>query len=111
MELRRLTEDEERLLIALLRKASLPSDFTSYINNLWVSPMNDGRMGSLKIFPAGDTERSRKFSRQCAEIQFTDLDGIIVLASLNLDESDNLYELDIWKTDFSPLVRIPKILE
>jgi hypothetical protein len=30
-----------------------------------------------------------------------------VSVALNLDEQGELYELDIWKMDFSPLQRIP----
>ncbi len=49
----------------------------------------------------------RKFGRRASECQFTDEDGVEVLASLNLDQDGNLYELDIWKTDFGKLIRIP----
>ena len=42
-----------------------------------------------------------------AEIQFTDTDGVEVLASLNLDQDGKPFELDVWKTDFNALIRIP----
>ena len=42
---------------------------------------------------------------------FTDEDGVKVIASLNVDSDGHLFELDIWKTDFSPLLRIPAEFE
>jgi hypothetical protein len=33
---------------------------------------------------------------------FKDIDGTPVSAALNVDQQGNLYELDIWKVDFSP---------
>ncbi|WP_420885213.1 DUF6984 family protein, partial [Candidatus Symbiothrix dinenymphae] len=38
-----------------------------------------------------------------------DEDGVDVIASLNIDDTGDLYELDIWKTDFSPLIKLPWI--
>ena len=35
-----------------------------------------------------------------------DSDGIDVLASLYLDQDHEICEVDIWKADFSPLIRI-----
>jgi hypothetical protein len=42
-----------------------------------------------------------------AEWTFKDGDDVEVLASLNVDREDHLFELDVWKTDFAPLVRLP----
>jgi len=44
-----------------------------------------------------------------AEYQFTDADGVEVLISLNVDADGRPFELDVWKTDFSPLVRMPSL--
>jgi hypothetical protein len=68
--------------------------------------MSDGGMGSL-YFVSGDEEpKNRKFGRRIGEMQFEDTDGIPILVSLNIDEDGNLYELDIWKADFSPVHRL-----
>ena len=32
----------------------------------------------------------------------------MVSATVNLDNNDELFELDIWKTDYSPLKRYPQ---
>jgi hypothetical protein len=43
-----------------------------------------------------------------AEYIFKDADGVDVIASLNVDQNNELFELDIWKTTFDQLVRIPE---
>ena len=40
--------------------------------------------------------------------EFTDLDGVPVSVALNLDSEGKLYELDLWKVDFSALRRWPQ---
>jgi hypothetical protein len=42
-----------------------------------------------------------------AEVQFSDVDGILATGVLNVDTQDRLFEIDIWKVDFSPLQRWP----
>jgi hypothetical protein len=66
--------------------------------------MADGGMGSLLLLPPrGD----RVVSAQVAKAEFDDADGIPVSATLNLDDAGALFELDIWKVDFSRLQRLP----
>ena len=36
-----------------------------------------------------------------------DDDGVLVSIELTVDERDELFELDFWKVDFSPLRRYP----
>ena len=44
-----------------------------------------------------------------SEYEFKDKDGVDVVASLFLDKEGNLYELDIWKVDFSELLSLPNL--
>jgi hypothetical protein len=46
--------------------------------------------------------------KKIAEAEFTDEDGIPVSAVLNLDDKGQLFELDMWKVDFSALKRYPR---
>ena len=100
---RRPTIQEEWLLELLVEKSSIviPKDWKS---GLLVRPMDDGAMGSLYLFPQGQVVEGRVFGEQVSDFQFTDTDGIEVLASLNVDNEGNLFELDIWKTDFGKLI-------
>ncbi len=69
--------------------------------------MDDGDMGSLLLIHKDEVSESRVFGEQVSELQFVDLDGVDVIASLNIDKEGDLYELDIWKTDFSKLQKLP----
>lgn len=105
MELnRRPTSHEERLLELLIKKSSITFPI-NWKEELLVRPMDDGGMGSLYLFPKGIIKEDRIFGDQVSEFRFTDQDGIEVIASLNIDKNGSLYELDIWKMDFSSLVR------
>ena len=105
MEYRSINNQELKLLEILITKSGF--DFgNQWKKNIVVKPLNDGGMGSLELFPDGNVNLKRVFGKQISEYFFQDVDGVKVIASLNIDSSGNLYELDLWKTDFSPLQKI-----
>jgi hypothetical protein len=106
---RKPTKDEKRLIEFLVHKASIHFP-CHWKTNLLVQQMNDDGMGSLYLFPNGIMVNNRLFGECVSEHIFLDKDGIEVIVSLNVDQHGDLYELDIWKTDFSPLICIPKTL-
>ena len=63
-------------------------------------------MCSLRFRTADN--RQRRFGKKIAEAEFTDENGTPVSAVENVDENGELFELDIWKVDFSPLKRYPR---
>ena len=66
--------------------------------------MNDGNMGSI-TFDLNGTERREA---DLVEAHYNDSDNQIVIITLTLDEKNELFELDFWKTDFSELKSYPK---
>ncbi|MCP5467923.1 MAG: hypothetical protein H7A32_01475 [Deltaproteobacteria bacterium] len=109
MELnRKATPEEEKLLEILIEKSSLPIP-KNWKEELLVCPMQDGAMGSLYLFPKGQVIEGRSMGKQVSDFQFTDSDGVSVIASLNVDDDGNLFELDIWKTDFGQLLKFPDL--
>jgi hypothetical protein len=64
--------------------------------------MKDGGMGSLRFVGTND----RRFGRRIGSAEFNDTDGTLVSVALNLDQYGELFELDLFKVDFSPLQRI-----
>jgi hypothetical protein len=104
---RTLSRDELRLLEVLIKESSVVISY-DLEKDLEVETMNDGGMGSLKLLPKGNSSDNRVFGKQIAECMFFDTDGISVVVSLNIDDKGELFELDIWKTDFSSLIRIPE---
>ena len=91
------------LLSLLLRKAGIykPND---WLDSLFIFPMDDGKMGSYYITQELSTEIA-------SDILFLDEDSVEVLASLYVSEQGDPCEVDIWKMDYSELMRIPKILK
>jgi hypothetical protein len=108
MNKRRLSSDEKRLLVALIERSGQSEVFMTLVDSMWVEEMNDGGMGSLNIFLESAPNASRTMKSQAAELQFTDADGAVVIASLNVSEDGYPYEIDVWKTTFDPLIRIPE---
>ena len=102
---RELTSKEQKLLAFLIKKSNVTFS-SNWENKMLVTPMNDGGMGSLKLF-IDDNNENRLYGRTIAEYQYKDIDGVDVIVSLNLDKNNNLYELDIWKVDFSKLLSLP----
>lgn len=75
------------------------------IEDAVIEEMNDGRMGSMR-FVHLSSEKPR-FAKQVCEATFTDEDGVPVSITLNLDQDDCLFELDVFKADNSPLRKFP----
>ena len=98
--MRALLDREKPLIVHLLAQARLSAD----MSQLRARPMDDGGMGSL-LFGTPSTEGRR--AKEVAVCYFEDQDGVSIRAALNVDQHGHLYELDVWKVDFSPLRRWP----
>jgi hypothetical protein len=106
-QFRKPTDKERRLIAALVAKASdltLPS---GWLEMLEVQSLADGGMGSLRLLFPVLSAAPKAFGKQASEFVFEDVDGVKVIASLNVDSSGLPMELDLWKTDFSPVLCIP----
>jgi hypothetical protein len=106
-EPRDLRDDETKLLIAMLSATARTEPLIASLAARQVHEMNDGSMGSLRFVGVDD----RKFGSITAEAIFRDEDGVPVNAAVIVDQYGELYELDIFKADFSPLRRIPSLGE
>ena len=49
----------------------------------------------------------RRFGCEVSRLEFTDSDGVVVSVTLNLDQRGKLFEVDVWKTDFQPVIDVP----
>jgi len=105
-QIRKPSKLEKSVIFLLLNKAKvkLPEHLA---DELLVSSMKDGNMGSLNLFPLGTIGKKRTLGFCISQWEFTDDDGIKVLVSLNVDTEGELFELDVWKTNFEPLVKFP----
>ena len=110
MPLRKPNPQELRLIEALFRAWKARDPSAPERTDLSVEPMNDGRMGSLRFVTSPHDQSSRRFGIVASELSFHDADGTLVTVTLNLDQHGLPFELDIWKTDFTPLIRVPDVL-
>ena len=101
---RKLTKKEKQLLVELVNRAGI-SLSDNWEKGLLVTEIN-GITGSLLLFPQGISEIGRCIGARVGECQFQDLDGVTVVATLNLDKDGNLFELDLWKNDYSRVKEI-----
>ncbi|MGU7771833.1 DUF6984 family protein [Burkholderia sp. MR1-5-21] len=106
---RRLRDDERVLLVALIAGGPKASDLLASLDDAVVEEMNDGGMRGV-LFCRPD-DKPRHLGKQLVEKEFVDIDGVPVMVAVNLDDHGELYELDIWKVDFSPLKRFPSVIK
>ena len=99
--MRDLHSYEKPLILFLLERANLALS----LDDIKAIPLNDGGMGSLQ-FCSSHTQ-NRRLGKTPSECTFRDKDNTEVLAFLNLDQNGQLFELDIFKVDFSPLLQWP----
>ena len=102
--LRALREEETALITKLVTGTSFEHEVLGRIADARVQDMPDGGMGGIKFSKRAEKQR---FGTQIAEGAFQDADGVPVSVTLNLDEGGDLFELDVFKADSSPLIRYP----
>jgi hypothetical protein len=105
---RKPTPEEAAFLEFLIKKASVKFS-SDWKEGLLVKSMTEDAMGSLYLFPKGITSEDREFGDEVSEYIFKDEDRREVIATLTIDDRGNLFELDIWKTDFSALIKFPAV--
>ena len=99
---RNLTNQEKNFIKHMVKNKK----FLPCVSQMFVEEMNDGGMKSLKFI---SLNKNRILGKKLAEIEFLDEDGVTVIATFNLDNYGDPYELDVWKTDFSPLRNFPTL--
>jgi hypothetical protein len=103
---RRLRPEEIALIAKLLKTDSTKSAFRAVCSDYHVQEMSDGGMGSVRFLAPFDA--NRRFGDEIAKAEYVDQDGVMVSITINADQHGDLYELDFWKTNFSPLIRYPE---
>ena len=106
---RKLRTEEIALITYMIKDTLEGKDIISKLGDLIVEEMDDGGMGSLKVSVEG--EDRRRTGGVLKDMDFHDVDGMLLVISVILDTEDNFYELDVFKGDFSPLKRFPKVPE
>jgi hypothetical protein len=105
----RLLREQEAALIRKLLSGTAFSGKLSQLSEILVREMSDGGMGSIQFYQPSSISDKRRFGKQIAEGAFRDVDGVPVSVTLNLDERGELFELDVFKGDFTPVVSYPDL--
>ena len=100
---RGLREEERSLIVALLSIADR-GQLTTLTPETQARDLQDGGMGSIRLHRPDP----RRFGLEIARAEYGDVDGVRVSITLSVDDRGELFELDFWKVDFSPLKRYPK---
>jgi hypothetical protein len=103
--MRKLKKEEIDLIAFLLRDKHEYKQFIDELDNLLVEEMNDGGMGSLRFISKSNKKSILK--DEVSIINLKDADGVPVRFALNLNTNGEIYELDVFKGDFSQLKQFP----
>ncbi len=110
MEFREFTLEEKGIITFLLHAANMGEGYISkFFAETGCMDMDDGGMGSIRFVPRDNVMSvdNRRFGGEVSACSFTDEDGVLVSVALYVDTSGCPFELDVWKVDFSPLIRMP----
>ena len=88
-------------MLRLLRAVPGADCLIASLDHVNVRELNDGGMGSLAFVQ--EENKKQRFGKRLVTGEFMDKDGVKVQLGVNLDDSGRLFELDVWKVDFSPL--------
>ncbi len=102
-KIRNLREEERLLLSSLLSSAWAKDALGKTLSTSLVTDLQDGGMGSVRFVQS----EARSLGKAVVEAEYTDSDGILVSIVVNVDTHGDLFEVDFWKVDFSPLRRYP----
>jgi hypothetical protein len=105
---RPVSQQERAVIAKLLESQAEYQSLLVSLDALHVSEMNDEGMGSLSLHPRPCMPSARSMGTRIALGEATDADGVLLSIALNVDKQGELYELDVWRVDFSPLLQLPE---
>ena len=80
--------------------------FLEGVDSYRVVDMDDGGMGSVRFVIPG-SHGQRRFGKRIAHAEYRDEDGVPILVAINLDDDGELFEIDVWKVDYSSTKKYP----
>lgn len=101
--MRKLTKNEIILIEFMLELFHYQRP-AKFLESILATELSDGGMGSLRFATKNDDSH---FARELGQINLLDTDSIPLNISINLDQYGELYELDVFKVDFSSLKQFP----
>jgi hypothetical protein len=99
-----LCQEEKHLVRDLVERTRKGNEVLDSLDAIKVVDLSDGGMGSIRTVPLDNQKRK---AIPIASANYYDRDDILISVQITCDESGRLFEIDIWKTDFSPVIRYP----
>ena len=103
--IRPLRTEEKELLLSVIQHLANSLDLLSEIDEVLVEDLSDGGMGSVRVIR--DNSYLKRKAMPYAQAMYIDEDSVLISVQINSDSFGRLYEIDIWKTDFSSVKRYP----
>ena len=103
---RKLRAVERELVDKMMAGKDVKPGTEATLSSVLVEDMSDGGMGSIRFLKSNESESH--LGKAVAKAEYTDEDGVLVSIVINVDQDGDLYEVDFWKVDFSPLKRYPR---
>jgi hypothetical protein len=97
---------ERELIEKMLAGKDVGPGGEARLSSALVADMQDGGMGSIRFLSS--EHAARHLGRAITQAEYIDEDGVLVSIVVNVDQEDEIYEVDFWKVDFSPLKRYPR---
>jgi hypothetical protein len=105
--MRMISRPELEFLSELSRQSGIDLFSLGLSSSVSVESLKDGGMGSIRFEIENKDAKYRKFGKSVIEGEFDDLDGVLVSFAVNVDSDGQLFELDLWRVDFEPLLQFP----
>lgn len=102
--MRKLRVGERKVIQALLLSAD--AEYAGHLHELEelrVDTLDDGAMGSIRFLSKDEQTRGKTI----VEAEFLDADNVLVFLYLDVDMDGELFELGVFKADFSALKTWP----
>ena len=98
---------ERELVERMLTGRDVKPGIEAKLSSALVEDMQDGGMGSIRFLSSSHSVRH--VGKAIAQAEYIDDDSVLVRIVINVDQENELYEVDFWKVDFSPLKRYPRV--
>ncbi|ABF11502.1 DUF6984 family protein [Cupriavidus metallidurans] len=106
MTIRTLNEAEIVLIRHMLRGTVQEIAIANSLPTCLVEEMTDDGIGSLRF---DSNIQARLLCRDICKMEFPDFNAVRNFVTLLLDNYDELFDLNVWNADFSPLKQFPQI--
>ena len=103
LQVRHITTQIRQMVEILIKNSQSENKDYKFSDEIFY--FEDGKMGSFG-FVYGSNEYIGG-GKHISDIEFYDIDGILCVATMFAYDNNFVDSVDIWKVDFSPLIKIP----